>query len=164
MDVSKVSGSSGAGLAGALLVLLDSSGNPVDISRYVGKATEIESARIERDGGGEVEAMGWVSTGEPTRLEGLPVGTYALREAKAPDGYDKAEDVLFEVVDSPEPVVVAMIDEASGIPYAKMGQERPPIAAVCLCAAVGLLACALALLQVATRGASRSRKDGGDES
>ncbi len=62
-------------LAGADLQLLDAEGNAVAV---------------------------WTSTGEAYTIERLPIGTYTLRETKAPSGYRKAEDMILEVLDTPE--------------------------------------------------------------
>ena len=62
-------------LAGADLQLLDAEGNAV---------------------------AAWTSTEEAYTIERLPIGTYTLRETKAPSGYRKAEDMTVEVLDTPE--------------------------------------------------------------
>lgn len=44
-------------------------------------------------------------------IERIPVGTYVLRELTAPDGYVKANDIMFEVKDTPEVQEVEMINK-----------------------------------------------------
>ena len=52
----------------------------------------------------------WTSTKEPHRLN-LPVGKYVLTEISAPKGYDVAESMKFEVVDTAEIQKVVMFDK-----------------------------------------------------
>lgn len=44
----------------------------------------------------------WASTEEAYRIEKLPIGTYILRELRAPSGYEKAADMILEVLDMEE--------------------------------------------------------------
>ncbi|MCD8347916.1 MAG: Cna B-type domain-containing protein [Lachnospiraceae bacterium] len=70
-------------LAGASLVVKDEDGNIVDE---------------------------WTSTEEGHTIAGLQSGTYTLTEVTAPDGYELAETITFEVVDSAEDQYVTMYD------------------------------------------------------
>ncbi len=60
---------------------------------------------------GEV-VKSWTSTDKPHYIEKLPIGKYTLREETAPEGYLVAEDVAFEITDTPEIQKVEMKDEA----------------------------------------------------
>ncbi len=44
----------------------------------------------------------WVSNGEVHIIEGLPAGKYILREVIAPNGYEIARDIEFEVTEEPD--------------------------------------------------------------
>lgn len=44
----------------------------------------------------------WISTGEVHIIEGLPAGKYILRETIAPNGYEIARDIEFEVTEEPD--------------------------------------------------------------
>ncbi|MCC8102237.1 MAG: Cna B-type domain-containing protein [Clostridiales bacterium] len=70
-------------LAGASLVVKDEDGNVVDE---------------------------WTSTDEEHTIAGMQSGTYTLTEVTAPDGYELAETITFEVVDSAEDQYVTMYD------------------------------------------------------
>lgn len=43
------------------------------------------------------ETLSWVSEKNVKEIKGLAAGKYILREAKAPQGYECAEDILFEI-------------------------------------------------------------------
>lgn len=70
VDAEKVDAETGAPLSGAAMQVLDA-----------------EGAVVEE----------WVSAEEPHRIEKLAPGTYTLHEESAPEGYELAEDVEFEV-------------------------------------------------------------------
>jgi hypothetical protein len=53
----------------------------------------------------------WTTTGEPYLIEYLPIGTYVLHEASAPQGYLVSEDMVFVVRDSGEVQSVVLYDE-----------------------------------------------------
>ena len=79
----------------------------------------------------------WVSAEEPHRIEKLAPGTYTLHEESAPEGYELAEDVEFEVEATGDVQTVTMEDEATpapavegGEPFDKTGVNLAPLAAV----------------------------------
>lgn len=55
----------------------------------------------------------WVSTEKGHVIERLPIGSYTLREEKAPFGYVIAQDILFEVEDTEEIQEVIMKDDTA---------------------------------------------------
>ena len=65
----------------------------------------------------------WVSEEEPHYIEKLPIGTYTLREEQAPEGYLVAEDLTFEVKDTPEIQKVVMKDEVEATDVPKTGDD-----------------------------------------
>lgn len=65
--------------------------------------------QILNNGGEEVAS--WKTTSEPFYIEKLPIGKYKLVERKAPDGYEIAEEVEFEIIDTPEVQKVDMADK-----------------------------------------------------
>ena len=52
----------------------------------------------------------WISTSEPHKISMLPVGKYSLIEVTAPNGYELAETISFEITDSGEVQKVTMYD------------------------------------------------------
>ena len=72
---------------------------------------ELPGAKLEiRDKDGKVIEE-WVSTDKPHLIERLPAGKYTLREITAPEGYDVAEEVPFEVQPTGEIQQVVMKDK-----------------------------------------------------
>lgn len=73
---------------------------------------ELEGAKlqiIDKDGNIIDE---WISTSKPHKIEGLKVNaTYILREETSPDGFVKATDVSFTIVNTGEVQKVTMIDK-----------------------------------------------------
>lgn len=61
----------------------------------------------------------WISTKKPHEIEKLPAGEYTLTEITAPDGYETAESVPFEVKDSSEALHVVMKDSPKIAPGTK---------------------------------------------
>lgn len=61
----------------------------------------------------------WVSGEEPHYIEKLPVGTYALVEESAPEGYLLAEEVIFTVKDTGEIQYVEMLDDYTKVKISK---------------------------------------------
>jgi LPXTG-motif cell wall-anchored protein len=52
----------------------------------------------------------WVSTNEPHKMVMLPVGKYTLTEVTAPNGYELAETITFDITDTGEVHKVTMYD------------------------------------------------------
>ena len=78
--------------------------------RDITNQTELPGAHLEilNEKGEVLES--WISREEPHYVEKLPAGSYHLRETIAPDGYEKTEDVIFEVKDTMEIQTVFMYD------------------------------------------------------
>ena len=89
--VTKTDATTGRGLAGARLQVLDAQGVVVEE---------------------------WASDGETRELRGLAPGSYVLHEVEAPDGYALATDVRFEVRLTSEHQQVTMADELARAPFA----------------------------------------------
>jgi uncharacterized surface anchored protein len=87
--VSKLDAETGAFVAGATLQIIDAEGNVV---------------------------YEWVSANKAYEIERIPQGDYTLHEAKAPAGYELADDVAFTVADTTEMQSVTMSDEAIPAP------------------------------------------------
>lgn len=83
VSISKKDVTTGEELPGATLIIKDSEGNTVEE---------------------------WVSTDEPHYIEKLPIGKYTLTEVTAPDGYECAETITFEVKDTGDIQQVEMFD------------------------------------------------------
>lgn len=63
---------------------------------------ELPGATLQiKDKDGNVKAE-WVSTEEPHYIEMLPIGKYTLTEIAAPDQYELAETIGFEILDTKE--------------------------------------------------------------
>ncbi|HCE74540.1 MAG TPA: hypothetical protein DEP67_09000, partial [Lachnospiraceae bacterium] len=89
---------------------------------------ELEGAElvVRDESGKEVER--WISGKKPHDIEMLPIGSYTLTELRAPDGYEKAETVAFEVPDSGEITKVVMKDKADKTPPSdsvRTGDQSP---------------------------------------
>lgn len=96
--------------------------------------TKVEISKTDADGkelpgavlvildeeGKEVER--WTSKEKAHYMEMLPIGTYILREEKAPEGYLLAKDVKFEVKDTKEVQKITMVDEKEP----EKPEEEPP--------------------------------------
>lgn len=96
VEISKTDITGEKELPGATLTILDKDGNVVET---------------------------WVSGEEAHYIEKLPIGIYTLREEQAPDGYRIAEDITFEVKDTPEIQKVTMKDEAETVDVPKTGDD-----------------------------------------
>jgi len=68
--------------------------------------------KIVDENGNVVEE--WISTDEPHYIEKLPTGKYTLIEVAAPNGYQVAENIEFEVLDTGEIQHVTMYDSPIG--------------------------------------------------
>ena len=96
--------------------------------------TKVEISKTDADGkelpgavlvildeeGKEVER--WISKEKAHYMEMLPIGTYILREEKAPEGYLLAKDIKFEVKDTKEVQKITMVDEKEP----EKPEEEPP--------------------------------------
>ena len=83
----------GLDLKGATIWI--TSNNVDDLSKIV---------KTSESGGISFEAtktkISWITTDKPVILEGLPDGTYVMHEESAPEGYEKAQDVTFKLVNN----------------------------------------------------------------
>lgn len=61
----------------------------------------------------------WTSTDQPHYIEKLPVGTYRLVEKQNPSGYGYAEEIVFEIKDTPEIQKVTMYDDIQRVDVEK---------------------------------------------
>ena len=97
-EISKVSITDGKPVIGATLIITDSEGNEVDK---------------------------WVTDDKPHYIEKLPIGTYTLTEViehgseAEKDGYVTAEEVVFEIKDTPEVQKVVMKDDITKVEISK---------------------------------------------
>lgn len=83
----------------------------VEISKVDIGGEEIIGAELTiKDSEGK-EITSWVTDGTPHRIEKLPPGKYVLVETLAPDGYEIAEEIPFEVLENGEIQKVTMVDE-----------------------------------------------------
>lgn len=57
------------------------------------------------------EIASWVTDGNPHRIDRLKPGKYTLIEKSAPEGYEIAEEIVFEVLETGEIQKVTMVDE-----------------------------------------------------
>ena len=84
----------------------------VEISKQDIAGKELPGAKLSIiDANGKV-VESWTSTDKAHYVEMLPVGTYTLKEESAPEGFQVAEEVTFEVLDTGEVQHVVMVDEA----------------------------------------------------
>lgn len=84
----------------------------VEISKQDISGKELPGAKLSIiDANGKV-VESWTSTEEADYIEMLPVGKYTLREESAPEGFQIAEEVEFEVLDTGKVQHVVMVDEA----------------------------------------------------
>ena len=84
----------------------------VEISKQDISGKELPGAKLSIiDANGKV-VESWTSTDEAHYIEMLPVGKYTLREESAPEGFQIAEEVEFEVLDTGKVQHVVMVDEA----------------------------------------------------
>lgn len=121
VDAEKVDAETSAPLSGASMQVLDAEGSVVEE---------------------------WVSAEEPHRIEKLAPGMYTLHEESAPEGYELAEDVEFEVEATGDVQIVSMEDEAApapaneeGEPFDKTGVNLAPLAAVTVAIAAAGFGC-----------------------
>ena len=83
----------------------------VEISKQDISGKELPGAKLSIiDANGKV-VESWTSTEEAHYIEMLPVGKYTLREESAPEGFQIAEEVEFEVLDTGKVQHVVMVDE-----------------------------------------------------
>lgn len=61
----------------------------------------------------------WVSDGTIHNIEKIALGEYILREVKAPSGYLLAEDIEFEITDTPDVHEIVMIDDVTKVEISK---------------------------------------------
>lgn len=82
----------------------------------------------------------WISTNKPHYIERLPIGKYTLTEITAPNGYEVAETVKFEITDSGVVHKVTMKDAPKSYQAPKTGDFfRYWPALVCVLAGVVLI-------------------------
>ena len=98
--------------------------NLLDISKQdITGSEELPGAELilSSEAGEELER--WISGGEPHRITGLPAGTYRLTEITAPEGYQVAESIVFELTDSFQVQKVTMYDRP--VPLQTEPQTEP---------------------------------------
>lgn len=72
---------------------------------------ELPGATLTLYNGDGATVDSWVSAEEPHVIKGLAAGTYKLEEVTAPEGYCRAESIIFELTNSTEIQKVTMKDE-----------------------------------------------------
>ena len=128
----------------------------VEISKQdVTNEKELPGARlvIKDEDGKKMEE--WTSTNEPHYIEMLPIGKYTLTEVTAPDGYDVAETVEFEVMDTAEIQHVVMYDSPKPevVPAPQTGDDFDVMPLVVIIVVIVVLIAAAAVL--VTKGKSK---------
>lgn len=83
----------------------------------------------------------WVSGDQPYYVEKIPAGQYVLHEKAAPAGYQKADDIRFEVADTAQVQKIEMINQQSKTPQTGDGALWQLYAAIIVLA--GAMLCAL---------------------
>lgn len=66
----------------------------------------------------------WQSSSSAKVFTNLPHGKYTLKETKAPEGYELAKDITFEVTDKPETITVKMYDEKKPVVEEKKDNKK----------------------------------------
>lgn len=93
------------------LLKLSNTPNQVEIYKKDGTNKELLEGAVLRlidQEGAEVET--WETKKEPYRITGLEAGEYILQEVRAPEGYERAEDIKLVLRDSLEVQYVVMYD------------------------------------------------------
>ena len=117
---------------------------------------ELPGAKLEiLDKDGKV-VESWVSGEKPHLIERLPVGKYTLRETTAPEGYEAAEEVPFEVQPTGEVQAVVMKDKPKAVAIPNTGEDRSKVIIMS-----GLLAASLGAAWVISLVLWRMRKKEG---
>lgn len=84
----------------------------------------------------------WISGDTPQYMEKLPVGKYILQEETAPQGYQKAADIMFEIKDMPQIQKIEMRDQRQKL-SPQTGEEAVQLLYVGVIVAAGLFLGAL---------------------
>ena len=84
----------------------------------------------------------WISGDTPQYMEKLPVGKYILQEETAPQGYQKAADIMFEIKDMPQIQKIEMRDQRQKL-SPQTGEEAVQLRYVGVIVAAGLFLGAL---------------------
>ena len=104
-------------------------------------STKVEVDKLDRENGNylpgaEMQILDysgnilyeWESGDGPKRFDRLPVGTYILREISAPEGYVKAEDLVFTVEETGDVQKIQLRDDVTKIEILKLDKEtREPL-------------------------------------
>lgn len=65
----------------------------------------------------------WTSEEKPMIIEGLPAGSYTLKETLAPDGYVTADDIPFTITESNEIQKIEMKDDRTRVEVSKIDKK-----------------------------------------